>query len=189
VTFTHTPHLVTQRLFLRDWRAEDLDGFARMNADPRVMAFFPATLSEEESNHLVERIRSHFLEHGFGLWATVDKSTQQFMGFVGLLVPTFEAPFMPCVEIGWRLAPRFWGRGFATEAAREVLEFGFFRAGLSEIVSMTSTSNLRSIGVMKRLGMIRDPMEDFDHPKVPDGHRLKRHVLYRLSADEFLGSP
>ncbi|MBX6381395.1 MAG: GNAT family N-acetyltransferase [Microbispora sp.] len=168
----------TQRLVLRRWREEDKEPFAAMNADPVVMEHFPAPLTREESDTLAERADALFDEHGFGLWAV--EADGEFIGFTGLSVPRFTAHFTPCVEIGWRLARSAWGRGYATEAARAALEDGFARAGLTEAVSFTAVTNVRSQAVMRRLGMTRDPADDFDHPALPEGHRLRRHVLYRI---------
>ena len=176
------PELRTERLTLRRWRDADRAPFAQMNADPRVMEFFPAPLSREESDALITRIEAGFDRHGFGLWALEVRETGQLIGFTGLAPPEFEAHFTPAVEVGWRLAAPAWGRGYATEAARAAITFGFERAGLEEIVSMTSALNERSRAVMQRLGMSRDPADDFDHPGIPAGHPLRRHVLYRLSA-------
>jgi ribosomal-protein-alanine N-acetyltransferase len=173
--------LRTARLRLRAWRASDREPFARMNADPRVMEHFPAPLAAAESDALLERIRAHFAARGFGLWAVEVPGGPDFIGFVGLSVPDFEAAFTPCVEVGWRLAAEHWGRGYATEAARAALAFGFGSLGLPEVVSFTVAANERSRRVMERLGMRRDPAEDFDHPSLPAGHPLCRHVLYRIA--------
>lgn len=170
----------TERLWLRQWREADREPFAAMNADPVVMECFPNTLSAEESDAVVERIARHFDELGFGLWAVEVKDGASFIGFVGLSTPRFEAHFTPCVEIGWRLAAPYWGQGYATEGARAALDFGFRHAGLDEIVSLTAVQNQRSRRVMERIGMTRSPAEDFDHPVLPAGHRLARHVLYRI---------
>jgi RimJ/RimL family protein N-acetyltransferase len=170
--------LQTQRLILRDWQDTDLDPFAKMNADPEVMTYFPALLSRQESDSLVQRINVHHQAYGFGLWAV--ETTGSFIGFIGLNVPSFQAHFTPAVEIGWRLAREFWGQGFATEGAREVLQYGFETIGLREIVSFTSSLNLKSIAVMKRLGMTSQVSDTFLHPLLPSGHPLQRHVLYRL---------
>ena len=175
------PELRTGRLSLRGWRDGDLAPFAALNADPRVMAFMPRCLDRMESDALGGRIAEHFARHGFGLWAVEANGIAPFIGFVGISVPRFEAPFTPCVEVGWRLAHAHWGQGYATEAARAALAFGFERAGLEEIVSFTATVNTRSQAVMRRLGMTRDPAEDFDHPALPRDHRLSRHVLYRIA--------
>lgn len=172
--------LKTERLILRRWRASDREPFRAMNADPRVMEFFPSTLAAAESDALAERIERHFDAHGFGLFATELRATSSFIGFVGLTVPAFEATFTPCVEIGWRLAANVWGRGLATEAAREALRHGFGEAKLTEILSWTAVANIRSRRVMEKLGMTHDPADDFDHPRLPEGHPLRRHVLYRL---------
>jgi RimJ/RimL family protein N-acetyltransferase len=176
--------LRTQRLVLRPWRDEDLAPFAAMNADPRVMEFFPQTYSPAESAEGLGRIRAHFAAHGFGLWAVSAIGGPAFVGMVGLAVPSFQARFTPCVEVGWRLPVESWGRGYATEAARAALSFGFERLALSEIVSFTTVRNVRSRRVMERLGMHRTPDDDFMHPGLPDGHPLRPHVLYRLSRAE-----
>lgn len=178
---SHLPEAIsTQRVRLRRWRPADLAPFAAMNADPRVMEFFPAPLSVAESNALAERIQTHFQTYGFGLWALEIPDVAPFAGFVGLSIPRFEAHFTPCVEIGWRLAAPFWGRGYAAEAARAVLDFGFQPIGLDVIVSFTTAANLRSRKLMERIGMTYCPGDDFDHPLLPAGHRLARHVLYRI---------
>jgi RimJ/RimL family protein N-acetyltransferase len=150
-----------------------------MNADPRVMEFFPAPLSREESDDLALRIERLFDERGFGLWAVEIRNVTAFAGYVGLWVPSFTAHFTPCVEIGWRLSADCWGRGYATEGAQATLAFGFETLGLGEIVAMTTTENYRSRRVMERLGMTHDPADDFEHPSLPGGHPLRRHVLYR----------
>jgi RimJ/RimL family protein N-acetyltransferase len=173
--------LATDRLRLRPWRPSDLAPFAAINADPRVMEFFPKRLDRSESDAVAARIGEHFERHGFGPWAIEVPNSADFIGFVGLSVPRFEAHFTPCVEVGWRLAYDHWGRGYATEAARAVVEFGFRRLGLDEIVSFAVPANKRSRRVMERLGMTHRPEEDFDHPMIPEGHPLRRHVLYRLA--------
>ena len=174
--------LRTERLWLRRWTAADREPFAAMNADARVVEHLPAPLSREESDTFVDRIEGHFDRHGFGLWAVEIPAVTSFAGFVGLSVPRFESHFTPCVEIGWRLAAPYWGRGYATEGARAALAVGFETLGLGEIVSSTVPGNLRSRRVMEKIGMARDPADDFDHPALPEGHRLRRHVLYRIAA-------
>lgn len=176
---TPVPTIRTPRLLLREWRDEDLPAFAAMNADPVVMEFFPGPLDRGMSDAFAARIREHFDRHGFGLWALEAVGVAEFLGFVGLSVPRFEARFTPCVEVGWRLARAYWGRGYATEAAGACLDFGFDRLGLAEVVSFTVPANVRSRAVMERLGMTHSPADDFDHPSLPDGHPLRRHVLYR----------
>jgi RimJ/RimL family protein N-acetyltransferase len=172
--------LRTERLVLRHWRPSDRPPFARLNADPRVMEFFPAILTPDESNAMVARIEDHWRQHGFGPFAVELAADHSFIGFVGLIVPAFEAAFTPCFEIGWRLAAEYWGQGFAPEGARAVIRYAIDVVGLNALVSMTVPANLRSRRVMEKLGMTRDPADDFDHPKLPEGHPLRRHVLYRL---------
>ncbi|MDR3686607.1 MAG: GNAT family N-acetyltransferase [Coriobacteriia bacterium] len=178
------PVLRTERLLLRGWSDEDRAAFAAINADPRVMAFLGAPLTRQQSDAFADRIGDKFEQQGFGLWAVEVLGGAPFIGFVGLNIPVFDAPFMPAVEIGWRLDPAFWGRGYATQAARAVLDFGFRAAGLEEIVAFTATCNLRSRAVMERLGMTIDPRDDFEHPLVEDGSPLRAHVLYRIQAPE-----
>ena len=175
------PTLTTARLVLRGWRPADRAPFAALNADPVVMEHFPAPLDREASDALAARIAAHFDERGFGMWAVEAHGVAPFLGFVGLSVPRFQAPFTPCVEIGWRLAREFWGRGYALEAARAALAHAWGPAELDEVVSFTVPANRRSVAMMERLGMRRDPSGDFDHPLLPEGHRLRRHVLYRLA--------
>lgn len=174
------PILETERLILRGWRSSDREPFAAMNADPRVMKFFPSPLSVEESDRLADRIEEHFERHGFGLCAVETRADGKLAGFIGLNVPWFEAHFTPCVEIGWRLAFDYWGRGLATEGARAAMHYSFAELGSKEIVSFTVPGNVRSRRVMEKLGMTHDPADDFDHPELPAGHPLRRHVLYRL---------
>lgn len=179
------PTLTTERLVLRPWRDSDLAPFAALNADPVVMEHFPATLTREESDAVAGRMRAALAERGFGWWPAEVPGVAPFIGFIGLSVPEFGAHFLPpgkrVVEVGWRLARAHWGRGYATEGARACLRFGFQELRLPEIVSFTAVQNTRSQAVMQRLGMRRDPADDFDHPKLPPGHRLARHVLYRLN--------
>lgn len=183
------PELTTARLRLRAWGERDLAPFAALNADPRVMEFFPSPLTRAESDALVVRIQEHFAEHGFGLWAVEAPGVADFIGFVGLSVPRFQARFTPCVEIGWRLAFEHWGHGYSTEAATAVLGFAFGDLGLDEVVSFTVPDNLRSRQVMGRLGMRRSPEDDFQHPMLPEGHPLRPHVLYRLSHRQWRARP
>jgi len=180
--------LSSSRLRLRRWRDADRDAFAALNADARVMEFFPAPLTRAQSDAMIDFVEGHFGQHDFGLWAVEVPGVAPFIGFTGFLVKRFAAPFTPCVEIGWRLAFAYWGCGYATEAARLALGHGFGPLGLSEVVSYTTVTNRRSRAVMERLGMRRDPADDFDHPELPDGHPLRRHVLYRLDADSFSAS-
>ena len=175
-----TPTLQTARLVLRAWRPEDLDPFAALNQDPEVMRYFPALLSREESDALAHSSIQGLEARGWGRWAVERPGIAAFIGCIGLSVPTWEAHFSPCVEIVWRLAKDSWGQGLAPEGARAVLAFAFERIGLAAVVSCTSLLNRPSIRVMEKVGMLRNPEDDFDHPKVPDGHPLRKHVLYRL---------
>ena len=175
----------TPRLFLREWTDDDLPPFAALNADPEVMEHLPTT-SPADSDAMAMRIRTLMAERGYGLWAVEVRSGAPFIGFVGLAMQTFEAHFTPAVEIGWRLSRAHWGKGYAIEAARAAMRFGFETLRLEQIVSMTVPANVRSRRVMERLGMKRNERDDFDHPKMPEGHRLRRHVLYRIDARDFL---
>ncbi len=181
------PVLRTQRLTMRPFREGDREEFARINADPEVMEHFLAPLSREESDRLLDRINSGFAAHGFGLWALVGAAEGRLLGFTGLSVPGFSAPFTPAVEIGWRLRRSAWGQGLATEAATAALDFGFGSAGLEEVVSFTSVGNTRSQAVMRRLGMTHDHGGDFQHPLVPPGHHLAPHLLFRISRERWVG--
>ena len=191
--------LSSNRLILRPWRDSDLEPFARLNDDPAVMEFMPKRLTRDESDTFAARIRAVIEQRGWGLWAVevragaagaaqesggprtpvaAEENGVPFIGYVGLSVPNFEASFTPCVEIGWRLAREHWGRGYASEAAAVCLRFAFEKLRLEEIVSFTVPLNKRSIGVMERIGMTRNADDDFDHPKLPSDHPLRRHVLY-----------
>jgi RimJ/RimL family protein N-acetyltransferase len=178
--------LRTERLILRGWRDADLEPFAAMNADPEVMRHFRAPLTREQSDGFARRIRDRLQVDGWGLWAVevvggpVSVDGPVFVGFVGLARPNFEAHFTPAVEVGWRLSRRAWGFGYAPEAARAALDVAFGTLGLDEVVSMTTVGNAKSRRVMEKLGMRRDPADDFDNPTLPEGHPLRRHVLYRL---------
>jgi RimJ/RimL family protein N-acetyltransferase len=180
------PRIRTERLLLREWRDSDRAPYAALNADPEVVEHLGGALDRAASDAMIERIVARWAADGHGLWAVERLDFGTFIGFVGLAAPAFEASFTPCVEVGWRLAREAWGHGFATEAAREALRFGFETLGLDEIVSFTVPANGRSRAVMERLGMIRDPADDFDHPNRPPGDPLRRHVLYRLSRERWL---
>jgi 3-dehydroquinate dehydratase/shikimate dehydrogenase len=179
--------LKTERLILRPWKEEDLEPFAKLNADPKVMEYFPSLLSREESDQMVKRMQAKIEERGWGLWAVSAPGVADFIGFIGLNqvdAVNLPAPFAPAVEVGWRLAVDYWGKGYATEGAKACLKYGFEVLGLDEIVSFTSIHNRRSQAVMERIGMHRDPKEDFDHPKISEGNWLRKHVLYRLQRGE-----
>ncbi len=176
----------TDRLILRPWKEEDLPSFAALNADPKVMEYFPATLSKAESDQLAQRIKTKMDEKGWGLWAVSVPGIADFIGFIGLnREDSFSAPFTPAVEVGWRIAFEHWGKGYATEGAKAALAYGFETLHLGEIVSFTATQNMRSRRVMERIGMHHDPKDDFEHPKLTEGHPLRKHVLYRLSQGEW----
>lgn len=179
--------LDTPRLRLRQWRVSDFTPFAAMNANPRVMEHFPELLRAPESHAMARRIRDLIAVRGWGLWAVEERAGAPFIGFVGLHVPSSELPCSPCVEIGWRLAPAYWGKGYATEAAQAALGVGFGVLELDEIVSFTATSNLRSQAVMERLGM-RRMADTFEHPAVPASSPLATHVLYRLDRTDWLAA-
>ena len=173
--------LRTGRLLLRPWREADLPVFAALNADPDVRRWAPGILSRAESDAQAARFQAHIAAHGFGFWAAEIPGVASFIGFVGLQHVTFPAPFTPAVETGWRLARAHWRKGYAAEAARAALAHGFGPLGLSEIVAFTVPENLPSRRVMERIGMHRDPAGDFDHPNLPEGSPLRRHVLYRAA--------
>ena len=176
----------TERLLLRRWRDADREPFATMNADPAVVEHLLGPMTRERSDDFVDRIERHWDEHGWGLWALEIPEAAPFIGYVGLWPADYVEPGM--VEVGWRLARPYWGCGYASEAARAALEYGFTDVGLAEIVSFTVPRNERSWRVMERIGLIRDPSGDFDHPRVdPVAHpHLVRHVLYRLSREDWL---
>jgi RimJ/RimL family protein N-acetyltransferase len=178
------PPIVTERLLLRRWRAEDSERFAAINADPRVMELLPDTLSRAESDDYIEAIEESFERRGYGLWALELRASGELIGLTGLNRVAFNASFTPAVEVGWRLAHSAWGHGYASEAGRAALRFGFERARLGEIVSMTSKLNVRSQAVMERIGMSRVPADDFVHP-LARRTQLREHVLYRLTAEHW----
>jgi ribosomal-protein-alanine N-acetyltransferase len=177
--------LTTARLRLRGWRDEDRAPLAAMGMDPEVMEFFPGLLDRAASDAMFDRIVAHQDLHGFGLWAVeIPERGLRFAGFVGIVRCNFDAHFTPAIEVGWRLCRPAWGGGYATEGGQAALAYGFDVVGADEIVSLTSVGNRRSRAVMERLGMHRDPADDFDHPRLPSDHPLGRHVLYRLRRDE-----
>ncbi len=181
-------HIETPRLKLRDWTDADADPYAALNADPRVMEFFPAALSRAESEAQMTAIRTFLADHGYGLYATEEKASGRFIGFVGLWPPAFKAHFTPAMEIGWRLARESWGQGYASEAARAVVDHAFGLLDLDALVSFTAEWNRPSRRVMEKIGMTHDPADDFLHPLLPSDHKLSRHVLYRLSRADWRAS-
>jgi ribosomal-protein-alanine N-acetyltransferase len=182
------PEVRTERLLLRGWRPADRAPFAALNADPTVVEFLPGALDRRESDDLAARIEAGWEQHGYGLWAVEVPGVAPFIGFVGLSRASFEAPFTPAVEVGWRLSASAWGRGYATEAGRAALHFGFGEHRLNEIVSFTARNNSRSRRVMERLGLHHDPADDFAHPSLPKNSPLAAHVLYRIGRDHWTSS-
>lgn len=184
MTFDHLP-IETERLILRPWRQEDLVPFAALNGDPDVMEYFPSVMSREESDALGLRVKERIDTEGFGFFAVQVKGGEDFIGMVGVSVPSYGAdlPCGPCTEVGWRLAKSAWGKGYASEAANASLDFAFRTLKLQEVVSFTAVQNERSQAVMRRIGMTRDESCDFNHPMLPADHRIARHVLYRISRE------
>lgn len=177
--------ITTERLILRPWHEKDLEPFARLNADPRVMEFFPGVLNQEESDQFAKRICIAMKQQGWGLWAVSIPEVADFIDYIGLAPVNFVADFTPSVEVGWRLAYDFWNKGYATEGAQAAVKYGFETLQMKEIVSFTAIQNTRSQKVMEKIGMKHHPEEDFDHPKLAEGHWLRRHVLYRLNRREW----
>ena len=176
--------ILTQRLLLRQWVTADREPFAALNADPLVMEHFPAPLSRADSDGLADRIEATFRTQGFGFWAVEVPGVTSFAGFIGISVPSFDTHFTPCVEIGWRLARTHWNKGYATEGAAAALRYAFRTLHIAEIVAFTAQGNSRSRRVMEKLGMRHDSAGDFNHPLIPAGHPLYRHVLYRIQNPE-----
>lgn len=176
-----TPRLESERLLMREWRDSDRAPYAALNSDPDVMHHFPSMLTPQQSDEMIDRMIYAWGDRGFGLWAVERRDTQEFIGFVGLSSPTWQASFTPCVEVGWRLAKQHWGNGFAPEAGLATLDWGFANVELpnDEIVSFATEGNLKSRRVMEKIGMVRDPDRDFDHPLLPDWVD-RHHVLYRI---------
>jgi RimJ/RimL family protein N-acetyltransferase len=180
-------HIETERLILRDWKDEDIQPFARMNADPIIMEYFPRRLNEKDTGKLVGRFQEHFKKHGYGPYAVQNKSTGEFIGFTGLHYVEFEAPFTPAVEIAWRLDYEHWGKGYATEASLAVLNHAFTKLKLKEVVAYAVHDNERAIHIMEKVGMKRDPKGDFNYPNLPSTSPLGKFVLYRVKKKDFVG--
>ena len=176
--------LETERLKLRQWKERDLPLFAEINADPDVMEYYPSALNEAESNSMANKLKQLISERSWGFWAVETKKEKQFIGFVGLHKPAYDLPVTPCVEVGWRLEKEYWGKGYATEAARESLRFAFEELKLNEVYSFASVSNKRSWSVMKRLNMVNTGY-NFEHPIIPKNHPLREHVLYKITAEDW----
>ncbi len=184
-TFTSPIELRTPRVLLRQWKDSDIDAWAVMNADPEVRRYFPAVLNRAEAQAEADRIRANITQRGWGMWALEIPGVHAFAGFVGLSLPGYEAPWMPAVEIGWRLAPAAWHQGYATEGATAALAFAFTHLELLQVVAMSVTTNTPSHSVMERIGMVRDKAADFDHPRVPTDWPLKRHILHRITPEQW----
>ena len=184
-TFAAPVEIRTPRLLLRQWKDSDREAWAAMNADPEVRRFFPSVLSQTEAQAEADRIRASITQRGWGMWAVEVPGVHAFAGFVGLNLPAYEAPWMPAVEIGWRLATVAWHRGYATEGAVAALDFAFTQLELAQVVAMSVPTNGPSHRVMERIGMQRDAEADFDHPRVPDASPLKRHILHRISQQQW----
>jgi ribosomal-protein-alanine N-acetyltransferase len=170
----------TPRLLLRHWRDADIEPWVAMNLDPRVTEFFSSTYTRESAELTASLRRRELDELGYGWWVVEVRGAAPFAGVVCLREVPFEAHFTPAREVGWRFAPEHWGNGYATESARGALAHAFAGLGWDEVVAMTAVLNVRSQRVMQRLGMTRDPNDDFDHPKVEEGSPLRRHILYRM---------
>ena len=183
-----TTIIETERLILRTWRKEDTDPYFQINQDPKVIEFLRGPLTMEQVNDFILAVNSHGDKHGYTLWASCLKETGELMGFIGLNYTDWESHFTPAVEVGWRLGSQYWGKGYATEGAKACLEYGFKKCGLKEIISFTGRSNVRSIRVMEKIGLKRDVNGNFAHPKLAADHPLSQHILYRLTADEYLQS-
>lgn len=177
--------ITTPRLILREWSEADLEPFAAMNADPRVMEHFPGVNTFEESQKEYQRVLVGFQKHNYSWWVASQKGEDNFMGFIGLRHIDFKAAFTPAVEVAWRLAYPYWGHGYATEGALASLHYGFETLNLPSIISITAQVNLRSQAVMKRIGLHHIPAFDFDHPKLPKEHRLSRHVFYKITREQW----
>ncbi|HEX4901477.1 MAG TPA: GNAT family N-acetyltransferase [Acidimicrobiales bacterium] len=178
------PELRTERLVLRQWREDDRDAWAAMNADPRVMEHFPSTLTRAEADQWLEFNRDRLEARGWGLWAVEVPGVAPFIGFVGLNGPGFDVPGHgeDCLEVGWRLAAEHWGKGYAPEGAQAALDLAWDELGLDEVVSFTAVGNTKSRRVMEKLGLVLE--REFDHPRVPDGSPIRRHALYRIGRPE-----
>jgi len=172
--------LKTKRLILRPWKEEDLEPFARLNADPRVMEYLPTVLTKKQSEATLKSSQAHIEKYGWGKWAVTLLDTGELIGRIGLGEVDFQANFTANIELGYRLAFEHWGKGYASEGAAECLKFGFETLNLSEIVSFTAIQNMRSRRIMEKVGMYHDSKGDFDHPQLPEGHPLRRYVLYRI---------
>ena len=176
---TEIIELKTGRLRLRQWKQEDYPAFAKLNADPEVMKYYPEMLNEKDSNDMAQRFEALLAYRGWGFWVVEKLDEKKFMGFVGLHEPTYDLPVTPCVEIGWRLAREYWGQGYASEAAKASLEVAFKKLDLPEVYSFTSVLNKKSQAVMEKLGMV-NMKQNFDHSMILEDSPLREHVLYKI---------
>lgn len=184
---TEPIELTTPRLRLRAWREEDKAAMGRINSDPEVMRYSASGTSQADTDQAIERMRGHFAEHGWGFWAGELRQTGELIGFNGVRLER-GYPFSPCIEAGWRLARPHWGRGYASEAARACRDFAFRLLGADEVIAVTSLVNLASQALMRRVGMQCDPAREFDHPRVPQGHPLRRHCLFAISPEQWMAT-
>lgn len=182
-----TNHLFSSpRLGFREWSDNDLDPFYKMNSDPTVMEFFPSVLTRHESDDLMRRIQRRYAEQGFCYYAVDELVSGELIGFIGLTIQSYEAPFTPCVDIGWRLIPKYWGKGYATEGANRCLQIGFENHRINEIYSIASLGNVRSISVMQKVGMSKTL--EFDHPNLSDYVSIRKCAVYKLTKDNWLSN-
>jgi len=177
--------LETDRLILRTFEERDIDAMVLIDQDPKVREFLGGTADREKTAVGIRKIIQHQKDHGFSLYAVELKTTAEMIGWCGLMIPAFEAHFTPAVEIGWRLASTHWNQGYATEAAKAVLQYAFLNLKLKEVVSFTVIDNIRSRRVMEKIGLQHKLADDFDHPNLDKSNPLCRHVLYRISKDEY----
>ena len=180
--------LETERLILRIWSEGDLDAYYQINQDQRVTEFLLITPTMEQVKEFIHSMNEQYKQLNYTLFAAIEKSSNTLIGFIGLNPPKWESHFTPCVEIGWRLGSKYWGKGYATEGAKAVVAYGFNQCHLNEIVSFTVPENIRSRRVMEKLGMTHDVADDFNHPLVPSDHKLLKHVLYRINRQKYMES-
>lgn len=170
----------TERLILRTWEEDDMNAYYSLNQDPKVVEFLFKMTSINQARAFIETMNRQFNAHGYTIFALEEKQTGKWIGFTGLNAPVWSERFTPCVEIGWRIRSDCWGHGYATEAAKAILDYGFKMCALDEILAWTVPANIRSIRVMEKIGMMRDFNGDFYHPEIPSGHPLSKHILYRI---------
>ena len=170
----------------KNLQAEDASAYFHINQDPKVLEFLLGPLTISQVDDFIAAKQTHQEKFGYSLWAACLKQTGDLIGFIGLNYTDWKSSFTPAVEVGWRLGSQYWGKGYAIEGAKASLDYGFKKCGLKEIISFTVLANLRSIGVMEKIGLKRDLNSDFVHPKLPSHHKLSHHILYKLSAEEYI---